>query len=79
MTLILSIPIIIHITKDIVSPVILIVDISPPCKISSNRLPIIIGMLIKNEYFAVSFLHPIILDVAIVVPLLLMPGITAIP
>ena len=50
-----------------------------PLSISSIREPMMIGMLIKKEYFALILSQPIILAVAIVVPDLLMPGMTAIP
>ena len=49
----------------------------PPSSISIIRLAMIIGIDIKNEYVALSFtLH--ILAVAIVLPLLLIPGMQAI-
>ena len=61
------------------SPPIFTPDNDPPLRISSNKLAIMIGILIKKEYLALILLQPIILEVAIVVPLLLIPGITAMP
>ena len=68
-----------HTINPDISPPILTPVSDPPFSISNSKLPIMIGMLIKNEYLALMLSQPIILDVAIVVPLLLIPGITAMP
>ena len=79
MTFIEARPIMKHTMNPISMPPTLIPVRVPPLSISSNRLPIIIGILIRNEYLAAILSQPIIRLVAIVVPLLLIPGITAMP
>ena len=68
-----------QIMKPIINPPVLTPDSEPPLRISSSKLPIITGMLMRKEYLALILLQPISLEVAIVVPLRLIPGITASP
>ena len=68
-----------HNTNDKISPRILMFDRVAPLTISRSKLAIIIGIDIKKEYFALIAFSPKILDVAIVVPLRLIPGIQATP
>ena len=68
-----------HNINDIISPKILMFERVAPLTISRSRLAIIMGIDIKKEYFALIAFSPKILDVAMVVPLRLIPGIQATP
>lgn len=68
-----------HITKDNINPNIFTPLKFTPSIISSKRLPSIMGIDIRKEYLALSSFTPQNLDVAIVVPLLLIPGMHAMP
>ena len=68
-----------HNINDKISPKILMFERVAPLKISNSKLAIIIGIDIRKEYFALIAFSPKILDVAMVVPLRLIPGIQAIP